>query len=158
ALTSASGGDWPQILGPNRNGHAENERLPDSWPSTGPKVVWRYPLGSGYAGAAVLGDRVVVFHRISNNERVECMSAASGKSSWKTDFPTTYRGGIDPDTGPRCVALIAGTNVYVFGAAGDLHAVKIDSGDKLWSRSLYADYNGDEGYFGAGSTPILVGG
>ena len=31
-------------------------------------------------------------------------------------------------------------------------------GKKLWSRSLYDDYGGDEGYFGAGSTPILVGG
>jgi outer membrane protein assembly factor BamB len=156
--TTATAGDWPQILGPNRNGHAENERLADSWPATGPKTLWRYKLGSGYAGAAVVGDRVVVFHRINNNECVECLSAASGKSLWKTDFPASYRGGIDPDTGPRCVPLITGASVFVFGAAGDLHAVKLDSGDKLWSRSLYADYHGDEGYFGAGSTPILIGG
>jgi outer membrane protein assembly factor BamB len=155
---AATAGDWPQILGPNRNGHAENERLADNWPASGPKTLWRYKLGSGYAGAAVVGDRVVVFHRINNDECVECLSAASGKSLWKTDFPATYRGGIDPDTGPRCVPLFAGGAVFVFGAAGDLHAVKVDSGDKLWSRSLYADYKGDEGYFGAGSTPILVGG
>ncbi|HEY2413940.1 MAG TPA: PQQ-binding-like beta-propeller repeat protein [Pirellulaceae bacterium] len=154
----ATAGDWPQILGPNRNGHAEDERLAESWPAAGPKILWRYKLGSGYAGSAVAGDRVIVFHRISNNECVECLSAASGKSLWKTDFPATYRGGIDPDTGPRCVPLIAGTSVFVFGAAGDLHSVQLDTGDKLWSRSLYADYKGDEGYFGAGSTPILVSG
>src|SRR4051794_38335895 len=73
---TATAADWPQILGPNRNGHAENERLADTWPAAGPQTLWRYPLGSGYAGAAVVGDRVVVFHRISNNERVECLSAA----------------------------------------------------------------------------------
>jgi len=150
-------GDWPQILGPSRNGQAEGERLSDQWPAGGPKVVWRYPLGSGYAGAAVVGDRAVVFHRAGSSERVECLDA-NGKSLWKTDFTASYRGGVNPDTGPRCVPLVAGGVVYVFGAAGDLHAVALDSGKKQWSRALYADYHGDDGYFGAGSTPILVAG
>jgi outer membrane protein assembly factor BamB len=154
----AFGGDWPQILGPDRNGHAEGEQLSASWPSSGPKVAWRYPLGSGYAGAAVMGERVIVFHRVGSNERVECLDAASGKSQWKADFPASYRGGVDPDIGPRAVPLVADGKVYVFGAAGDLHAVALDTGKKQWSRALYADYGGDEGYFGAGSTPILVGG
>jgi outer membrane protein assembly factor BamB len=150
--------DWPQILGPHRNGHAEGEQLSESWPRSGPKVLWRYALGSGYAGAAVVGDRVVVFHRVGSNERVECLAAATGKSQWKADFPASYRGGVNPDLGPRCVPLIANGSVYAYGAAGDLHAVELATGKKLWSRSLYDDYRGDEGYFGAGSTPMLIGG
>jgi outer membrane protein assembly factor BamB len=155
---AAQAGDWPQILGPHRSGHADHERLSESWPPAGPKVAWRYPLGSGYAGAAVVGDWVVVFHRVGSNERVECLSAAAGKSQWKADFQATYKGGIDPDTGPRCVPLLANGVAYCFGAGGDLYAVALESGKKLWTRSLYADYHGDEGYFGAGSTPVLVGG
>jgi outer membrane protein assembly factor BamB len=154
----ARGGDWPQILGPHRDGKAASERLLDTWPAGGPKVLWKYSLGSGYAGPAVVGTRVVVFHRVANSERVECLDASGGKSLWKTDFPTSYRGGIDPDTGPRCVPLVVGGTVYVYGAAGDLHALALESGKSLWSRALYADYHGDEGYFGAGSTPILLGG
>jgi outer membrane protein assembly factor BamB len=158
AVHQASGGDWPQILGPERNGRAEGEHLYESWQTGGPKVLWRYPLGSGYAGPAVVGERTIVFHRVGTNERVECLDAATGKSLWKADIPASYRGGYDPDIGPRCVPLVAGGNVYVFGAAGDLHAVALDSGKQQWSRALYADYGADEGYFGAGSTPILVGG
>jgi len=158
ACKSASAGDWPQILGPNRNGQAEGEQLAESWPSSGPKVLWRYKLGSGYAGAAVAGERVVVFHRVDSSERVECLNAQSGKSVWKCDFPANYRPGYNPDAGPRCVPLIAGGKVYVFGAAGDLHAVNVDDGEKIWTRELYADYGGQDGYFGAGSTPILAGG
>jgi outer membrane protein assembly factor BamB len=154
----ALAGDWPQILGPNRNGKAEGERLAERWPPDGPKVQWRYPLGSGYAGAAAVGGRVIVFHRVGVNERVECLEAASGKSQWKADFPASYRGGVNPDQGPRCVPLVSGGSVYAFGAAGDLYAVALDSGRNIWSRELYADYGGDEGYFGAGSTPILLGG
>lgn len=151
-----SAGDWPQILGTHRNGHADGEQLLEKWPSGGPKVLWRYPLGSGYAGAAVAGNRVIVFHRIGSSERIECLAADTGKSQWKTDFPSNYRGGVDPDLGPRCVPLIDGGKVFAFGAAGDLHAVELETGKELWSRSLYADYQGDEGYFGAGSTPIVV--
>lgn len=158
AATAARGGDWPQILGPTRSGEARGEQLAEQWPAGGPKVLWKRPLGSGYAGVAVLGGRVVAFHRVGNSERVECLEAASGKTLWKTDFGASYRGGVDADTGPRCVPLIAAGAVYVFGAAGDLHCVELASGKKRWSRGLYEDYGGDEGYFGAGSSPILLGG
>jgi outer membrane protein assembly factor BamB len=154
----AAAGDWPQILGPERNGKASGERLADTWPDGGPKPLWSKPLGSGYAGVAVAAGQVVAFHRIGNHERVEALDAASGRSLWKQDFEATYRGGIDADKGPRCVPLIAGGVVYVFGAAGDLHAVSLDAGKHLWSRPLYEELGGDEGYFGAGSTPILAAG
>jgi outer membrane protein assembly factor BamB len=154
----AAAGDWPQVLGPYRNGQADGEVLLDSWPMGGLKPAWKYPLGSGYAGAAVAGERVIVFHRVGSNERVECLDLSQGKSQWKTDFPANYRGGVDPDVGPRCVPLIADGSVFVFGAAGDMYAAALDTGKKLWSRALYADYSGDESYFGAGSTPILLGG
>jgi outer membrane protein assembly factor BamB len=158
AAQTLHGGDWPQILGPSRNGQAVGEDLREHWPAGGPKVLWRYPLGSGYAGAAVVGERVIVFHRVGSSERVECLSVGKGQSLWKADFSAGYRGGVDPDIGPRCVPLVADDSVYVFGAAGDLHAVALETGKKRWSRSLYADFGGDEGYFGAGSTPILAGG
>ncbi len=57
---NASGGDWPQLLGPQRNGIAAvDERLADRWPDAGPPVVWQRPVGSGYAGVAVATGRVL---------------------------------------------------------------------------------------------------
>jgi outer membrane protein assembly factor BamB len=158
SAVTAAASDWPQILGPNRNGEAAGEQLADKWPASGPKVLWRFALGAGYAGAAVMGNRVVVFHRVESSERIQCLDATSGQSLWKADFPATYRSGIDPDTGPRCVPLISGDKVFAFGAAGDLYAVNLADGKTFWSRALYADYGGDEGYFGAGSTPVIAGG
>lgn len=150
-------GDWPQILGPTRNGKAEGEKLPDSLPAK-PKIAWRAKVGSGYAGPVVVGKKVVVFHRVGKQELVEALDAASGQRLWKAEFEARYRNGYDKDLGPRCVPLVQDGKVYVFGAAGDLHCVALADGKKLWTRELYVDYEGDEGYFGAGSTPILVGG
>lgn len=153
----ALGGDWPQILGPNRNGAAQNERIVDALPATGPAVVWEYPVGQGYAGVAVLRGRVIVFHRRENEEIVEALDAATGGPLWKQSFPTTYRGGIAPDNGPRCVPLVRDGRVFLYGAAGNLHCVSFDKGERIWSRPVAQEHRAPDGYFGAGSTPIVEG-
>jgi outer membrane protein assembly factor BamB len=157
AVVAARAGDWPQILGPQRDGHAPGEKLLAKWPAGGPQVEWTYALGSGYAVPAVVGKQVIVFHRRGDEEIVESIDLTTGKVRWRTAFLATYRGGIDSDTGPRCVPVVAGDAVYVFGAAGDLHCVSLADGKERWSRSLFADYAGDENYFGAGSTPLVIG-
>jgi len=153
----ANAGDWPQILGPNRDGRALNEELPNSWPKDGPKTLWSYEVGSGFAGPAVVGNRVILFHRVGDSERVEALSANHGESLWQTDFKATYRGTINPDDGPRCVPVIHDDAVYVFGAAGDVHCVALADGKKRWSRATFEEFNAPEGYFGAGSSPVVVG-
>ena len=155
--STTSAGDWPQILGKSRNGKAEGEKLPNSLPAR-PKIAWRAKVGSGFAGPAVVGKKVIVFHRVGKQELVEELDAGTGQRLWKAEFEARYRNGYDKDLGPRCVPLVQNGKVYVFGAAGDLHCVALADGKKLWTRELYVDYDGDEGYFGAGSTPILVGG
>ena len=128
-LTHAHGGDWPQILGPHRNGVADDETIA-AWPKSGPKVLWDYELGQGFAGPAVSGGKVIVFHRVGDAERIEALDAKTGRRLWRTDFPATYRGGANPDTGPRCVPVIHGENVYLFGAAGDLQANRSSSSSR----------------------------
>lgn len=151
----AAAGDWPQILGPHRNGAAEGEQLLP-WQDGGPKNLWTRKVGFGFGGVAVVKNRVVVFHRVDNIERIEALDVRTGQRVWKADFPATYRGGINSDTGPRCVPLIHKERIYVFGAAGDLHCVTLGKGAKQWSQQPYRDFDGDEGYFGAGSTPIIA--
>ena len=150
-------GDWPQILGPNRNGIAQDEPAINVWPKSGPKRKWTFEVGSGFAGPAIVGDRVLIFHRVADSERVECIDIPSGRGLWKTDFAASYAPGFNPDNGPRCVPLVYKDRVFVAGAAGDLHCVMLADGATAWSRDPYTDYEGQEGYFGAGSTPIVVG-
>jgi outer membrane protein assembly factor BamB len=155
---SSPAGDWPQILGPSRNGIAVGEKLLTRWPEAGPKVLWKHAVGSGFSGVAIASNRVIVFHRKDDQVQVEAIHAATGKVLWQTDFLAHYRGGANADQGPRCVPLVYKGHVYVYGAAGDLHCMQLEDGKKTWSRATYEDFDGDEGYFGAGSTPIVAGG
>ena len=155
--TVSLAGDWPQILGPLRNGVASDEPTPGQWPAAGPTTLWERKVGSGYAGPAVRQNRLILFHRTGSREILEALDGKTGDRIWTTDFKATYRGGVNPDQGPRCVPIIHGEHVFAFGAAGDLYCVHWSTGDSVWTRHLYADYQGDEGYFGAGSTPIIIG-
>jgi outer membrane protein assembly factor BamB len=155
---STLAGEWPQILGPNRDGAAVGEKLPNTLPAGGLTAAWRAAIGEGYAGPAIAGDRVVVFHRQNTRDNVSAFRLKTGEKIWDAGFETLYRGGIDPDQGPRCVPVIAGDAVIAYGPAGALHCVGLADGRVRWSRPVLKELNGDEGYFGAGSTPLVAEG
>ncbi len=153
----AHGGDWPQILGPQRNGIAEGEQL-QAWSDAGPAEVWSRKVGQGFAGLAVVGRRAVLFHRIGGELVAEGLDAATGKSHWKVTYETRYRGSISPDNGPRCVPLVHEGHVYLYGPSGELACVALDSGKKIWARQVNEEFGAPDGYFGAGSSPIVADG
>lgn len=154
-IRPAVAGDWPQILGPGRDGQTDGETIA-VW-NQSPEIGWRVPCGAGYAGVAVVGDRVFLWHRIGREELLDCLNAKDGKRIWRASFEAIYRGGVDADQGPRCVPVVAGNRVFVYGAAGDLHAVNTRDGKPIWTRKARTEYDAEDGYFGAGSTPLVVG-
>lgn len=151
-------GDWPQILGPNRDGlAAKDERLADSWPKEGPAVLWQRKVGGGFAGIAVAQETAVLFHRVDDDEVVEALDVTTSKPRWTSKSPTSFSSGFSDDQGPRCTPLIHGDRVIVFGVQGMLRCLELKSGNKVWERATHAEFKAPEGYFGAGSSPIVVG-
>ena len=149
-------GDWPQILGPNRNGVATEERLRRDWGNEKPAELWQCDVGEGLAGVAVAKERVILFHRLGDEQVVEALAADTGKRLWKHHWPTHYRSRISTDSGPRCVPLVHQDSVYVHGAEGHLVCLGLNDGKQRWWRDTAVDFGVLEGYFGAGSTPIVA--
>lgn len=149
--------DWPQILGPNRDGIAKDETLLSQWPEDGPREVWTYDIGEGYAGPAIKDGRLIIFHTVGQEQFAEALDARTGKPIWKQTMPAKYKGGgIDPDRGSKCVPLIHNQKVYLFDAAGFLRCLDLENGNQVWMRDLVTDFKCPFGYFGTGSTPIVV--
>ena len=158
--STAAAGDWPQILGPRRDGHAAaDEKLAATWPAAGPPVVWSRDVGAGYAGIAVAGGRAYLFHRVGDTELVEALDAATGEVVWKdSGHPTNFQPQVGGGDGPLCTPVVAGERVIVFGAAGTLVCLDATTGRRLWVRETHREFGAAEGYFGSGSTPLVVGG
>lgn len=161
-VAAAGGGaaarDWPQFLGPARDGRYTGPLLAASWPADGPRRLWSRPVGAGFAGPAVAGDRVILFHREGGREVVEALDAATGETVWRYDYPTTYRDDFGFDEGPRSVPVVHDGRVYTFGAQGRLHAVDLETGAGVWRVDTHADYGVRKGFFGAAGSPLVEDG
>ena len=148
-------GEWPQILGPNRNGIYTGPEIVPSFPRTGPPELWKRDVGAGFAGPSVAGDRLVLFHRVNNKETVEAMDALTGKSVWTFDYPTAYRDDFGFDEGPRAPPVIAGGRVFTHGADGMLHGIDFATGKMLWGVDTRKVFDAPKGYFGVASSPVV---
>ena len=108
------GSDWPRFLGPHGTGVSDETGLLERWPESGPPVVWNIPLGTGYSAPSVRGNRVVVHHRIKNEEIVECLDTATGKSQWKYAYPSRYQDPYGYNNGPRCTPLLTESRCFTY--------------------------------------------
>ena len=78
-------------------------KLAHTFPKGGPKLVWEMKKGTGYSSPAISGDRLVMFHRVGSEERVECLHRETGASS----NPTTRQATRAPVTTPKPSLVIA---------------------------------------------------
>lgn len=157
ATEIAAAGDWPQILGPDRNGIAVDEDLADEWPADGPPVLWEREVGSGYAGVAVANGKLVLFHRLRDTEFVNVLDAVTGDEVWQQGYPTSFNPQVGGEDGPLCVPTIHEGRIITYGAQGMLSCWDLATGDLHWQHATHEEYGAQEGYFGAGSSPIVEG-
>jgi outer membrane protein assembly factor BamB len=149
--------DWPQFLGPNRDGVYPGDDVTGSFPAGGPPVVWKKNVGAGFSNPVVANGRLILFHRQGGKEVVEALDAATGKPIWKFDYSTSYRDDFGFDEGPRAAPVVAGGQVYTFGAEGMLHCLQFAGGGKIWSLDTHREFGVNKGFFGAAGAPLVEG-
>jgi outer membrane protein assembly factor BamB len=150
--------DWPQFLGPGRNGVYSGNDLAAKWPAAGLPVVWKRDVGAGFASPVVAEGRLILFHRVGDKEVVEALDAANGNAVWRFDYPTQYRDDFGFDEGPRATPTVAGGRVYTFGAEGMLHCLDFATGKKIWSVDTRRQFQVAKSFFGAAGAPLVDGG
>lgn len=154
---TAEGENWPVFLGPNGDGVSNEKGLAQRWPVKGPPVIWSKQVGTGYSAPSVLGNRLVVHHRLRREEVVECVSADKGVSLWKFPYPSDFTDPYGYNNGPRCTPLLTADRCYTFGAAGLLYCLNLEDGKEVWHHDTKAEFDLPEWFFGVGATPILEG-
>jgi outer membrane protein assembly factor BamB len=168
---TASADDWPQWMGPQRDGVWREDGVIGTIPASGLPVKWRTPVALGYAGPAVAGGRVFVMDYVrqsgetTNNsfntdelggaERVLCLDAATGKLLWKHEYARPYN--ISYSSGPRCTPTVDGDKVYALGAEGNLWCLDAATGRVIWSKDFTKDYGAQTAVWGYASHPLIVG-
>lgn len=171
AATHVSAADWPQWLGPHQAAEWNESGLVDRIPADGLKVLWRKPVGLGYAGPAVAQGRVYLFDyvktsgEIVNNpggrtelkgqERLQCFSTADGSLVWQQEYDAPYA--ISYASGPRATPTVDGDRVYTLGAEGQLCCRGTKDGAIQWELNLKSKYGVESPIWGFSAAPVVDG-
>ena len=150
--------DWPQFLGPDRDGVYDGPALALEWVGESPREIWRRSVGEGFAGPVVAKGRVLLFHRVAGEEVLEAFMADTGEPVWRYAYPTTYRDDFGFDEGPRSSPVVDSGRVFTFGAQGQLHAVDLETGSGLWNVDTRAQFQFPKAFFGAAGSPLVEDG
>ena len=168
-VAALSADDWPQWRGPTRDGVWRERGIIEKLPNPLP-VVWRKPIGGGYAGPAVAQGKVFVTDRalgegeknpddpfdkrsVEGKERVLCLDAATGNTTWTHEYTARYT--ISYPFGPRTTPTVDGDRVYTVGAMGKLFALAVKDGQVLWAKDYVADYKLRMNTWGISSAPLV---
>jgi outer membrane protein assembly factor BamB len=153
---------WPQWGGPNGDFTAEAP-LAEHWPSQGPKVRWRRPLGEGYAAFVHDGKRLLTTLSVGDQEAVVALDPATGETLWEKrwkrlpPFPDLTK---EYGPGPNATPLLLGNLVLAIGTCGQLQALRRSDGQLLWGRDLHAEYGRIQRKeeYGFSGQPLTFGG
>jgi outer membrane protein assembly factor BamB len=155
--TRTDGSDWPGFLGPYGTSVSTEKGIITPWPADGLRVVWQKKLGTGYGMPSISRGRLFMFDRVDNRARLRCFNSETGEPLWKFDYPSEYQDDYSYSNGPRCCPVVDEERVYIYGAEGMLHCLRVTDGKLLWKRDTIADFGVVQNFFGVGSAPVIEG-
>lgn len=152
--TPVARGEWPQFLGPHRNGLSDETGLLDRWPQGGPKLVWSADGGVGMSGLVISRGRVLTMVQRDGKQWLVALGTDKGDPLWKTVIAPEYPNGMGD--GPRATPAIASDQVFVFTGDGVLAAVDFQNGKSIWSHHTLRELSGKEAEYGMACSPLVV--
>lgn len=149
--------DWPQYRGPNGDG-SSSEKILTAWPSEGPKLLWKAPLGPSFGSFVVSGGKAFCFvqRKVDDQDREVALAleAGTGKELWAVPLgKATYdRQGGD---GPRSTPAVAGGRVYLLGAYQVLTCLDAETGKQIWQHDIVSEFGGRIIKWNSAASPLL---
>ena len=159
AKMAASGSDWPQWRGPQRNGISRETGLLKQWPPEGPKLLWQVnDIGDGYSTPAVAGTRIYLMsNRGFDNEFVQALSTQDGKPIWTTRIGNVGNPQDFFYAKARSTPTVDGDFIYALSSDGDLACLETGSGKIRWQKSIKKEFDGKSGIWAYAESPLVDG-
>ncbi|MFL5240565.1 MAG: PQQ-binding-like beta-propeller repeat protein [Gemmataceae bacterium] len=154
--------DWPQWLGPTRDG-ASSEKI-EPWKEA-PKVLWHISVGEGHSSPVVANGKTFLHFRREKkdsnakafDEVLVAYEAKSGKRLWETVCGDTTKFSSLFGNGPRSTPSVVDDRIYTLGVTGILSCFEADKGKLLWQKDTLKEFNAPNLFFGVSGSPLVDG-
>lgn len=148
--------DFPQYLGPGRDGRLSGPALARDWEADPPRELWRRPIGEGWSGFAVRQGLAVTQEQSDEGEFVTAFDLETGEVLWSTRHDDAFTSSLGGN-GPRATPTLTETRVFATSAAGTISALDLRSGRLLWSHDFVEETQAPLPEWGHSGSPLIVG-
>jgi outer membrane protein assembly factor BamB len=130
---------WPQFRGPRRDGVSDEDGLLQSWPESGPQLLWSIPgLGRGYSSPIIVGDHLFITGDADSEVHLLAFDL-TGQPLWRATNGLAW---LRPYPGARSTITYNAGRLYHQNARGRLACLDAASGIELWSLNTLEQFNG----------------
>lgn len=148
--------DFAEYRGRKRDGVVDGPALARDWTKDPPQLIWRQPVGGGYASFSLTDGRAVTIEQRRDREAIVAYDVATGHELWVHDYPALFSERLGGD-GPRATPTIADGDVYALGATGVLTKLEFASGKPHWTVNIL-EQNGSQNIdWGMSGSPLILG-
>jgi outer membrane protein assembly factor BamB len=145
--------NWPQWQGPNRDNISTETGLLKQWPEAGPTMLWSANgLGHGYSSPAIADGKIYITGAIENEGQLTCFDL-DGNKLWATDYGPEWKRSFP---GTRCTPTVDNGLVYVTSGTGQAACFKAQTGEPVWKRDVFGQFEGQYPHWGFAECPLIV--
>ena len=150
-------GSWIDYRGPARDGVYRQGAVAAAWPAGGPRRLWKQPVGEGHASFVVARGVAYTIEQRRSREVVAAYDVATGRERWTNGWDALFSEAMGGD-GPRATPTYADGILYALGAAGELRALRADTGTVVWRTNILQDAGAENLQWGMSASPLIVDG
>jgi outer membrane protein assembly factor BamB len=146
---------WTEFRGPNRDGRYDETRIRTDWPAEGLRLLWKQPIGGGYASFVVGDGMAFTIEQRRSREVVAAYDVETGRELWTHGWDAEFRESMGGD-GPRATPTWEAGRLWSLGAEGDLICFDAKSGKVIWSKNILSDNGAQNLQWGMSGSPLIV--
>ncbi|MDA3818115.1 MAG: PQQ-binding-like beta-propeller repeat protein [Prolixibacteraceae bacterium] len=140
--------------GEQQNGVYPDKNLLETWPESGPEVIWHYEgLGEGHSSPVIVGDKIYLSSMIDSTGYIfvlDMQGSLLQKYPYGEEFFESY-------PGARSTPVVDGDWLYIMSGKGVVYAMNAATGDIKWEKDLFKEFDGKNINWGVTETLKLDG-
>ena len=145
---------WTSYRGPNRDGKYDEMQVMTNWPAQGLPLLWKEPIGVGYASVTVADGRAYTLEQRRREEVVAAYDVNTGRELWTQKWKAEYTD--ETGDGPRTTPTYDDGWLYVLGATGELRCVNASNGTVRWGKNILSDNQAQNLPWAMAASPLIV--
>ena len=146
---------WTNYRGPARDGRYDEAPIRTAWPAEGLRLLWKQPVGGGYASFVVAEGMAFTIEQRRRQEIVAAYDVETGRELWTHGSDAEFIESMGGD-GPRATPTWEAGRLWALGAEGDLRCFDAKTGKLYWSRNILTDNGASNLTWGMAAAPLIV--